>query len=305
MELRHVRYFVAVAESLSFTKGAEKLRIAQPSLTRQIKHLEEELGVRLLNRSTKEVTLTNEGECFLAGARRLLSYSADIIESLHSLARPKLAAINIGYVPHPFHRALPASLALYEKQFPEVSINLFSMPSLEQVRSLREGKIDLGFVGLLEPEDAPGLELRTAASYEVVVLTPKKHRVAKKRVIGLKELTPMLFISLSDNCYHGYGRWLKKTCEAAGFKPRVVQTVDNETILLQAIRSALGVALLPGQIRSVEHENVAIRNLRPPIQIDSVAAWRRDNESKELRDYLKVIDRVRQKWSNPLGDRIG
>jgi DNA-binding transcriptional LysR family regulator len=295
MELRHLRYFIAVAEALSFTKGAEKLRIAQPSLTRQIKHLEEELGVQLLNRSTKQVTLTKEGECFLVGARRLLSYSADIVESLHLLARPAPASINIGYLPNPFHRALPASLALYEKEFPAVSINLFGMPSLEQVRSLKEGKIDLGFVGIMHPEDAEGLEFRTVASYEVVALMPKNHPAAKKKAIDLKELARMLFIILSDNCYNGYGRWLNKTCQAAGFKPRVVQTADNESVLLQAIRSELGVALLPDQIRNVTHENVAIRDLRPPIRIDSVAGWKRDNESKELGEYLRVIDRVRQK----------
>jgi DNA-binding transcriptional LysR family regulator len=297
MELRHVRYFVAVADSLSFTKGAEKLRIAQPSLTRQIKHLEEELRVQLLNRSTKQVTLTKEGECFLAGARRLLSYSADIIESMHAQTAPKPAAINIGYVPNPFHRALPASLALYEKQFPTVSINLFGMPSTQQVRSLNEGKIDLGFVGLLDPADAPGLEFRTVTSYDVVVLIPKNHRDAKRKVLKLKQLARMLFISLSDNCYHGYGGWLDKTCQEAGFKPRVVQTVDNESMLLQAIRSGLGVALLPEQIRDVEHENVAIRTVEPATRIGSVAAWRRNSESKELGDYLKVIDRVREKMS--------
>jgi DNA-binding transcriptional LysR family regulator len=295
MELRHLRYFIAVAESLSFTKGAEKLRIAQPSLTRQIRHLEEELGVRLLNRSTKQVTLTKEGECLLAGARRLLSYRDDIVESLHSLARPTPACINIGYLPNPFHRALPASLALYEKQFPAVSINLFGMPALEQVRSLKEGKIDLGFVGLMRPEDAPGLEFRTVASYEVVALMPKNHHAAKRKVIDLKELARQLFIILSDNCYNGYRRWLNKTCQAAGFKPRIVQTADNESVLLQAIRSELGVALLPGQIRSVTHENVVIRDLRPTTRIDSVAAWKRDNQSKELREYLKVIDRVKAK----------
>lgn len=303
MELRHVRYFIAVADSLSFTKGAEKLRIAQPSLTRQIKHLEDELGVRLLNRSTKQVTLTKEGECFLAGARRLLSCIAEIIDELHELNRPKPAAINIGYAPNSFHRALPASLALYEKEFPTVSINLFGIPSLEQVRSLHEGKIDLGFVGLLEPEADGALEFRNIALDDVVLLMAKKNRSTKRTVIELKDLAQTFFISLSDRCYHGYGQWLNKTCQQVGFVPRILQIADNESMLIQAVRSELGVALLPEQIRNVEHENVSIRSVRPPIRIGSIAAWKKNNPSKELLDYLKVIERVSAKLLTPFSGK--
>jgi len=295
MELRHVRYFVAVADSLSFTKAADKLRIAQPSLTRQVKGLEAELGAQLLDRSNKQVRLTKEGDHFLAGARRLLSYSADIVSSLHSLTEPQPAAINIGYVPNPFQRALPASLALYEKEFPTVSINLFAMPSLEQVRSLGERKIDLGFVGLLDPACAPGLEFQTVAPYRVVLVMPKDHRDAQPKPIQLKELASMLFIGLSDNSYHGYGSWLGKTCQEAGFTPRIVQIADNEVALLQAVRSDLGVALLPEQIRNAVDEQMIVREVRPATWIGSATAWRRDNKSKELRAYLQALDRVRQK----------
>jgi len=299
MELRHIRYFIAVADSLSFTKGAEKLRIAQPSLTRQIKHLEDELGVRLLSRSTKHVTLTKEGECFLVGARRLLNCCAEIIDELRELNRPKPAAINIGYVPNCFHRALPASIALYEKDFPNVSINLFGVPSIDQVRSLNEGKIDVGFVGLLEPEADGLLEFRNIALYEAVVLMAKKNRATKRKVIELEDLAQTFFISLSDRCYHGYGQWLNKTCQKAGFKPRILQIADNESMLIQAVRSELGVALLPEQIRNVEHENVTIRPVQPSIRIGSIAAWKKNNPSKELADYLQVIERVSERLLRP------
>lgn len=299
MELRHVRYFIAVADSLSFTKGAEKLRIAQPSLTRQIKHLEDELGVRLLNRSTKQVTLTREGECFLAGARRLLRCIAEIIDELHELTRPKPSAINIGYVPNSFHQALPASIALYEREFPAVSVNLFAIPSLEQTRSLNEGKIDLGFVGLLEPKADGFLEFRNIAFYNVVLLVAKKNHAAKRKVIELKDLAQTFFISLSDRCYHGYGQWLNGTCQHAGFKPRILQIADNESMLIQAVRSELGVALLPEQIKNFEHENVAIRPVRPAIRIGSIAAWKKNNPSKELANYLNVIERVSAKLLSP------
>ena len=123
MELRHLRYFVAVAEELSFTRAAEKLRIAQPSLTRQIKDLEEEIGARLLDRTKKQVKLTNEGECLLARAKRLLGDSIEMVESVREVSR-QAASIRIGYLPHPFHRLLPISISTFEQQYPKVSVKL-------------------------------------------------------------------------------------------------------------------------------------------------------------------------------------
>src|SRR5438093_7667533 len=110
MELRHLRYFVAVADALSFTKGAGKLHLAQPSLTRQIKDLEEEIGVRLLDRTKREVSLTEEGKSFLADARRVLAHSAEIIESVQRL-RHETATFNIGYVAELFDMSVPITLA--------------------------------------------------------------------------------------------------------------------------------------------------------------------------------------------------
>ena len=107
MDLRHLRYFVAVAEALSFTKGAEKLRLAQPSLTRQIRDLEEEIGVRLLDRTKQKVSLTDEGRSFLADAKRVLNLAEDIVESVQRLSRREISALNIGYLANLFYDLLP------------------------------------------------------------------------------------------------------------------------------------------------------------------------------------------------------
>lgn len=295
MELRHIRYFVAVAENLSFTKGAQTLRIAQPSLTRQIRQLEGELGVTLLDRTKKHVKLTKEGESFLAGAKHLLNYTTEIIESLRTLDQTKNVEINIGYLPNPFHRALPSSLAAFETLYPDVSINLFGMPSLDQVRSLNDGKIDLGFLGLFEPVQESDLRYRQIAAYDTVVLVPKNHRIARRKHIDLRDVAKMSFVSLSDTCYHGYSDWLKRTCQKTGFKPRILQVADNESMLIQAVRTQLGIALLPEQIRNVAHENVVLRPVSPPVQIESFAAWRRDDASEQVKSFLDVIAQVSTK----------
>src|SRR5947207_12519156 len=219
MELRHLRYFVAVADALSFTKGARKLHLAQPSLTRQIKDLEEEIGVRLLDRTKREVRLTEEGKSFLADARRVLANSAEIIESVQRLSRHEVAALNIGYVADLFYTLLPITLATFQRSFPTVSINLFEMTCGDQFRALQDGKIDLGFVGLREPIEERGLEFWPIASYETVAAVAKNDPLAKKSLINLKELKPMFFIGMSEASYPGYRRWLTQTCRKVGFSP--------------------------------------------------------------------------------------
>src|SRR6266511_4508757 len=140
MELRHLRYFVAVADTLSFTKGAKKLRLAQPSLTRQIKDLEEEIGVRLLDRTKREVSLTEEGKSCLDDAKRVLAHSTEIIESVQRLRDYETAPFNIGYVADLFYSSLPITLVALQRSLPMVSINLFDMTRGDQFRALEEGK---------------------------------------------------------------------------------------------------------------------------------------------------------------------
>src|ERR1051325_4335908 len=159
MELRHLRYFVAVAEELSFTRAAEKLRIAQPSLTRQIKDLEEEIEARLLDRTRKQVKLTKEGEYFLARAKRILGDTREMVESVRDVGR-QAASIGIGYVPTPFHRVLPISISSFQQQFPNVSVKIFGMSPADQFRALTEHKIDIAFVGMSEAHGDGTLHFR-------------------------------------------------------------------------------------------------------------------------------------------------
>ena len=168
MELRHLNYFVAVAEALSFTRGAQKLHLSQPSLTRQIKDLEQEIGVRLLDRTKGHVSLTREGKSFLNDARRVLALSKEIVESVQRLSRHGSPALNIGYVANLFYDLIPVTLASFQRSFPSVPINLFDMTCGDQLRALQDEKIDLGFVGLHEPLAERDLQFRQIASYETV-----------------------------------------------------------------------------------------------------------------------------------------
>ena len=294
MELRHLRYFVAVADELSFTRGAEKLRIAQPSLTRQIRDLEEELGVRLLDRTKKKVTVTKEGEVFLKHAKRLLGFSAEMVQSVHDLDRKISHTVNIGYVPNPFHRVLPASLTKFEADFSDISINLFGMPSAEQIVAVKDGKLDVGFVGLLEPIEDHDLRFVLVASYTAVAVLPRTNAHGRRPIVNLKDLAHAFFLGLSESCYPGYSHWFGGICERVGIRPRILQVFENDSALMQAARSGLGIALLPEQIREVPHDNVLIKNVTPRVLFPSTIVWKKNNSSAALKQYLQTITSLKQ-----------
>src|SRR5438477_1430774 len=292
MELRHLRYFVGVAEALSFTKAAEKLHTAQPSLSRQVKDLEEELGVRLLNRTKQLVTLTDEGRSFLADAKRLLTLAAETVESVRRLHSGEVRALNVGYVSNLFHDLLPRTLASFHQELPTVSVNLFDLSCGDQFRALEEGKLDLGFVGLHEPIARRGLEFRTIASYKTVAALPKANPMTCKPTVELKALAPMFFIGMSETSYPGYREWLTRTCERAGFSPKVLQDVDLERTMIHAVAAGLGIALVPEQLKKLEHENVVFRPVNPTVGTEGCIAWRNGDPSFALKGFVQIVEQV-------------
>jgi DNA-binding transcriptional LysR family regulator len=292
MELRHLRYFVSVAEALSFTKAAERLHTAQPSLSRQIRDLEEELGVRLLNRTKQHVTLTDEGRSFLGDAKRLLALAAETVESVRRLHTGEVRTLNIGYVSNLFHDLLPRTLASFHQELPTVSVNLFDLSCGDQFRALEEGKLDLGFVGLHEPIARRGLEFRTVASYKTVVALPKDNPLTSKTTVELKALAPMFFIGMSEGSYPFYREWLTKTCRQAGFTPKVLQDVDLERTMIHAVATGLGIALVPEQLKKLEHENVVFRPLNPSVGTEGCVAWKNENPPAALKRFVQIVEQV-------------
>ena len=293
MELSHLRYFVSVAEALSFTRAAEKMHTVQPSLTRQIKDLEEELGVRLLNRTKHQVSLTDEGSSFLADAKRVLALAAKSVESVRRFHSGEVRALNVGYVSNLFYNLLPKTVAAFYQLFPTVALNLFDMSCGEQFRAIEDGKLDLGFVGLHQPIARRGLEFRAIASYKTLAALPKTNPLAEKKTIKLKALEPMFFIGMSEASYPGYRDWLTTTCGQAGFTPKVLQDVHLERTMIHAVAAGLGVALVPEQLRKLEHENVVFRLFSPSTcATEGCVAWRSEHPSVPLQACIEIVEQV-------------
>jgi DNA-binding transcriptional LysR family regulator len=243
MELRHLRYFVAVAEGLSFTKAAAKLHLAQPSLTRQIHNLEGEIGVRLLNRSKSAVTLTEEGRSFLVDARLILALATESILAVQRLSRGETGQLNIAYLSNSDFDLLPETLGTFRQAFPHIALNLFDMPPAEQFRAIDARKIDLGFVGLPPPPTTGHLKWECIARHKTVAVLPAKHPLAHKRQVSLRELKTMFFVGMSERTHPGFRDWLTETCRQAGFTPRILQDAELEPALMTFVAEGLGVSL--------------------------------------------------------------
>lgn len=289
MELRHLRYFVAVAEALSFTEAAAKLRLAQPSLTRQIKDLEAEIGVRLFDRSGKRISLSDEGRSFLGDARRLLAQCSESVEAVQRLSRGETGQLNLGYVANLYADFLPATLAEFRKACPHTALNLFDMTPGEQYEALDARKIDLGFVGARARATASDLPWMCVARDTMMAVISTAHPLAKKSPIQLQDLEPMFFIGMSDKTYPGARDWLVETCRSAGFTPKILQEADREPAVLRFVASGLGVALLPQQIAKLPHAGVVVRGVRPGVTRESCAVWRADNSSSWLKQFVRIL----------------
>lgn len=290
MELRHLRYFVAVADELSFTKAAARLHLAQPSLTRQVRNLEDEIGVRLLERTKNRVELTDPGRLFLADAKKVLAMCAESVAAVQRMDRGESAELNIGYVANVHYGLLPATLGAFRKLCPLATLNLFDLTSAEQYVALESGKIDLGFVGL-RPAALAGRDFLSerVADDTILVALPKKHPLGQQRKISLDDLASQFFIVMADKTQPGARAWLERTCAKSGFSARILQEAETEMTAIAFVADGLGVALLPNQVASLPHEGVVFAAFSPPLLRESTITWRASNQSKALRDYIQIV----------------
>jgi len=270
-------------------QAAQKLRLAQPSLTRQVRNLEEEIGVRLLDRANNRVALTGEGRRFLIDSQKLLAMCAESVAAVQQMKRGETAQLNIGYVANIHHALLPATLAAFRKLCPNVTLNLFDMTNTEQFQALDDRKIDLGFVGLRPARSGRDFPSECVAQDAILVALPVRHPLVRKAMLKLADLAPQFFIGMSEKNQPCARQWLLETCLSAGFTARILQETDTEAAAIRFVADGLGVALMPHQITALPHEGVVFRLLTPPLLRESTIAWRADNASTPLKEYIRIV----------------
>src|SRR5437764_2757259 len=201
MELRHLRYFLAVAEAQNFTKAAALLRVAQPALSRRVQDLEDEIGVDLLKRSPRGVVLTAEGKVFLEKTRQLLKLADESVEQVRALARGEYGELRVGYAPAPTVEILPPALAAFQKAFPRVRVLLHDLSEQELIDGLRNGKLELTLMPRDAGSQSVGLEFETLGSYPICVVVAPAHRFARVKTITLEMVAAEPMIGVNRNEY--------------------------------------------------------------------------------------------------------
>lgn len=261
IELRHLRYFVAVAEELHFGRAAQRLHIAQPGLSQQIKALENELGVSLLARSRRRVELTSAGHVFLEEGRRALVQ----LERASSLARRaasgKIGRLVIGGTESATWVVLPELLREFRRRYPNVDLAIREMPSPLQLAALREAEIDVGFVR--PPINREGLVAHTVLEERLGILLPKSHPLAKRPEIPIAALRDELFV-IHPARPSGWADFMVGICRDHGFEPRIAQEASETATAVSFVAAGLGLTIVPVSLKGLVRPGVVYRPVSAP-----------------------------------------
>ncbi|MES2185873.1 MAG: LysR family transcriptional regulator [Pseudomonadota bacterium] len=245
MDLRHLRYFIAVAEELHFTRAAQRIGIAQPPLTFQIKALESELGVQLFDRQPGKVTLTVPGEVYLEEARAILEHVKKAALRCQLSAQGLVGRLSIGFTESASFRAeVTTALHRYRSLYPRVEMSLEESRTGPLMESLRQGRIDLAFVRLPIGEDS-GIRFSVVSTEPMVVVVPRGHRLEARKALRLEELREELFVLYPRTTRSGLSEMVVSACEARGFSPKVVQHTPQISSTINLVASALGISIVP------------------------------------------------------------
>ncbi len=289
MELRHLRYFLAVSEERHFGRAAQRLRIAQPPLSRQIQALETELGFSLFDRSRRRVELTPAGATLDAHARRVFDVLDTGLNEARRTAAGQVGRITVGYVSSVALSGLPELLLAFRARSPGVEVVLRELSPHEQVEGLRARRIDVGFLrGPVEEDD---LASRRVRREPIVAALPAGHRHDGRSRLDLALLAQEPFVSFPRQRCPVFYDALIRLCHDAGFTPRIVQEAPHLDIV-SLVAAGFGVALVPGSLRNAARPGVVFRSIVGAPQTELRVAWRPDDDSPVVRDFLDVLRAV-------------
>ena len=274
MELRRLRNFLAVGEALNFTKAAAQLRVGQPALSRQVQDLEDEIGVDLLRRSPRGVTLTAEGKLFLDEVRDLLKRADESVEKVRALARGEYGELHIGYAPSPTVEILPPALAAFQKAVPQVKVLLHDLSSDELIAGLRNAALELAI--MVEPigEQIAGIEFELLRTYPFCVALTAAHPLARLKSITLEKLAAEPLIGLRRKDYPEYYHILDRIFAPIRAKPRIAVECDSASSLITEVEAERGIALANPMFKLVAGKRLLYRPLTGTTEMGSVGIAR-------------------------------
>lgn len=291
MELRHLRYFIAVAEELSFTRAAAQLHTAQPSLSQQIRQLEKDIGVKLLDRSRHHVALTNAGRIFLQQARDILGRVDYASRLARQAAEGHAGELSVGTFPSADVRILPALRPMLAERLPDLRLILHSKYAVEPLSGLKSGTLDVAFIR--NPDDSTGLELIELLREEIVMVLPAHHALARRKKVPVKSLDDLPCITMERRLSPALHDATANLYREARIRMHAVSSADNVLGHLQLVQEGLGFALLPDSMNGLLPAGVTFRPLdcNPVPTVSIVVAWKAGNNSRLVREFVRLVRR--------------
>ena len=260
MELRHLRYFTAVAEELHFGRAAARLHIAQSPLSQQIRRLESELGVQLFDRNRRTVRLTDAGRLLQSQAAPLLAQADRLEETMRAAAAGEAGTLTVGFVGSATYRTLPTIVRAFRQAHPQVEVKLVELTTGPQLEALEAGRIDVGLVR--PPVRSDAFVVIPLVEEQLLVALPDSHPLARRKVVPVSMLADEPFVSFPRRLGAGLYDDILAVCTAAGFSPTVVQEANEMQTIVSLVSAGIGVALVPESVRTFSREHLAFRRLR-------------------------------------------
>jgi DNA-binding transcriptional LysR family regulator len=288
MELRHLRYFVTVADECHYGRAAKRLGMTQPPLSQQIRQLEEELGVSLFRRLGRNIELTDAGWVFLDDAQRTLAQAERSIQNARRAARGEIGQLDVGLVVTATYSVVPAVLQGFRERYPQVTVILHELTTPEQTQALRDKKIDVGF--LRRPVFGDDLEIRTVFQEPLIVVLPKKHPLATVKNLSVEMLRDEQFILSPPRLRLAWYDQVMCLCQEAGFTPNITQQAVHIETILGLVAGGMGITLLPASVGGWRRKEVTYKPLADEdVLVDLVLAWRKGESSSVLSAFLEIV----------------
>jgi DNA-binding transcriptional LysR family regulator len=290
MELRHLRYFVAVAHYLNYSESSRRLHVAQPAISQTILDLEDELDVKLLLRTKRSVQLTAAGTAFLREAEEILRRAHEAQQLAQRAARGEVGILGIGFFGTAFAPILPKLVQAYRRKFPNVELRLFELNPDQQLVAFDEGRIDLGFTRRLPSDRRAEFEEEVVYTDQLAIALPAAHPLARHKVIRLKSLASESFVQFHRNGAPGLFDEVIAVCRRAGFAPRIIHEPNLMATAMTLVESGLGVSLIPRCVRTLNRPQAVIRPIAPKsAPIPLCVIWRKSAHNPALGAFLDIL----------------
>lgn len=288
IELRHLRYFVAVAEELSFGRAAQRLKITQPSLSRQIQKLERELAVKLFERLPSQIQLTQAGTIFLTEAQQILVKVQQGIQVAQKASRGEIGQLKIGFQGSAVYDLIPNSIRAFRSCFPDIEVIIQPMASYEQISAIENNQLDLGFV--VPPITHPDLIIETIFEEPIMIALSENHVLASETAITIDILgnEPLILASRDNDC--DLFKKIFNLYYQAGLRPNVIYAAREMQVMLGFVAAGMGISFLPAYMQNFQRPGVVYRDLKPvPPMVGLAIARQQTNHQPILQAFLEIV----------------